>query len=359
MSFDILESIGALFPPGLTRQASTALNEPEGNVKSAIRSGSAALLAGVMGEATDPVRSRSLFQTLIGNQVDASIDRKLPAMLGDRSQFQSLQTSGETFIGSIFGSRANGVTNALSEVAGVKPSTAASLLATVAPVLMGLLKGRVLQGGLNAGGLSALLLGQRESLERAGLDDRLTGAMGFGSLSSMLSSFGRPEVARDVEDFRHPVDTPRAQRSQMRWWPWAVAAALIAVIAAALIGRFGDRARTSVAQSRTAERLVLASTSVYFDTGQTTLDEADRAAVSSIAQAAQASGHSVTLTGYTDPSGDRAQNEGIARDRANAVRTALIASGLPESKIVMQPPADVTGSGSDAQARRVEIATVR
>src|SRR5688500_802043 len=104
MSFDILESIGALFPSGVARQAGAVLGEPEANIQSAIRSGSTTLLAGLMGEATDPVRSRNLFQTIIGNGVDASVERKLPAILGDRNQFQTLQSSGESLIGSIFGS---------------------------------------------------------------------------------------------------------------------------------------------------------------------------------------------------------------------------------------------------------------
>jgi outer membrane protein OmpA-like peptidoglycan-associated protein len=359
MSFDILESIGAMIPSGVIRQAGSVLGEPESNIQSAIRSGSTTLLAGMMKETADPVRSRNLFQTIIGTGVDASIERKLPAILGDRNQFQALQSSGESLVGSIFGSKAGGITNALSQVAGVKPSTAASLLATVAPVLMGLVKGRVLQGGLNAGGLSALLLGQRESLERAGLDDRLTGAMGFGNLSGLLSSFNRSEAKREVEEFPRSA-VPSPQRGDRRWLPWALAAgALIAVAAAIMIGRSPDRrASAELAQSPTAERLMLASTSVYFDTDQTTLDDADQAALTGIAQAARESGRTVTLTGYTDASGDRTQNEDIARDRANAVRTALLSSGLPESQIIMKPPADVTGSGSDAQARRVEIATV-
>lgn len=362
MSFDILETIGGLVPAGVLRQAGSVLGEPEANIQSALRSGSTTLLAGAMGQTADPVRARHLFQTLLGTGVDSTIERKLPDILGDRNQFQGLQSTGESLIGSLFGSKAGGVTNALSQVSGVKPSTAASLLATLAPVLMGLLKGRVLQGGLNVGGLTALLQGQRDSLQRAGLDDRLTGAMGFPNLSSMLSSFTKPaaDVKGAVEDFRRPAAT-HVHHSERKWWPWAAAAAIAAVAIALMLGRTGERRNTTeLAQgtSATAERLMLASTSVYFDSGQTTLDEADQAAVSGIAQAARASGHSVTLTGYTDPTGDRMQNENIARDRANAVRTALVSSGLPEAQIIMKPPADVTGTGSDTQARRVEIATV-
>jgi len=63
----------------------------------------------------------------------------------------------------------------------------------------------------------------------------------------------------------------------------------------------------------------------------------------------------VELTGYTDKTGDAAQNEELAKNRAVAVKDALVAGGLSEASIAMKPPMFVTGSSNDAEARRVEI----
>jgi outer membrane protein OmpA-like peptidoglycan-associated protein len=97
--------------------------------------------------------------------------------------------------------------------------------------------------------------------------------------------------------------------------------------------------------------------SVYFETGQADLDAADRQNLKSVAEAAKVSGKPITLTGYTDPSGDQQQNESLAKDRAAAVRLALLSDGVADSQIIMKPPAAVTGSGTDAEARRVEVTT--
>jgi K(+)-stimulated pyrophosphate-energized sodium pump len=61
------------------------------------------------------------------------------------------------------------------------------------------------------------------------------------------------------------------------------------------------------------------------------------------------------VTGYTDQSGDPNQNLDLAKNRAAAVRDALVQEGVPASRVVMTPPTFVTGTGSADDARRVEI----
>lgn len=64
----------------------------------------------------------------------------------------------------------------------------------------------------------------------------------------------------------------------------------------------------------------------------------------------------MAVTGFTDRTGNPDQNLELAKERAQAVKDGLVAEGLNESEVVMKPPSFVTGSGSDAEARRVEIA---
>ena len=61
------------------------------------------------------------------------------------------------------------------------------------------------------------------------------------------------------------------------------------------------------------------------------------------------------VTGYADKRGSVERNRRIAEERAKAVRDALVAAGVEQDRIVMKAPATVTGSGTDADARRVEI----
>ena len=63
----------------------------------------------------------------------------------------------------------------------------------------------------------------------------------------------------------------------------------------------------------------------------------------------------VDITGYTDKTGNRDTNLELAKERAKAVRDALISAGIARERINMKPPAEITGGGSDREARRVEI----
>ena len=64
----------------------------------------------------------------------------------------------------------------------------------------------------------------------------------------------------------------------------------------------------------------------------------------------------ISVTGFADRSGDVPNNVALAKRRAAAVRDALVAEGIPAERIQLAPPQDVTGTGSDDEARRVEIA---
>jgi outer membrane protein OmpA-like peptidoglycan-associated protein len=66
------------------------------------------------------------------------------------------------------------------------------------------------------------------------------------------------------------------------------------------------------------------------------------------------------VTGFHDPQGNvtKAYNEALAQNRARAVRGALGVYGIPASRVVMERPQETTGTGSNDEARRVEV-TVR
>ena len=67
------------------------------------------------------------------------------------------------------------------------------------------------------------------------------------------------------------------------------------------------------------------------------------------------SGRKVFIAGFHDSRGDAAANAELARRRAMAVREALRSAGVPDSQVTLQKPQETAGSGSDAEARRVEI----
>ena len=64
----------------------------------------------------------------------------------------------------------------------------------------------------------------------------------------------------------------------------------------------------------------------------------------------------VDVTGYTDKTGADSRNTQLAKDRAKAVRAALVGQGVLPGQINLKPPASVVGATNDRDARRVEVA---
>ena len=66
-------------------------------------------------------------------------------------------------------------------------------------------------------------------------------------------------------------------------------------------------------------------------------------------------GKRLVLSGFHDATGDPAKNAEIAKKRAFAVRDALIGAGVTESSLELKKPEQSTGTGNNAEARRVEV----
>ena len=74
--------------------------------------------------------------------------------------------------------------------------------------------------------------------------------------------------------------------------------------------------------------------------------------------AAAKAGKRLVLSGFHDASGNAAINAELARKRALSVRDALVGAGVAESSMELKKPEESTGSGNDAEARRVEVTIV-
>ena len=164
MNFDILESLNSALGGPLLRQLSSSLGEPEDSTRTAARSIGPAVVAGLMAQAATPSGVSTLFRAVNDDRIDTGIVSKLPGILGNRGSLDSLRALGESLTGTVFGNRTGALTNALSQVSGVKPNTALMLLSTAVPMVFGMLRKNITHNGLDADGLTALLLRQRHSL---------------------------------------------------------------------------------------------------------------------------------------------------------------------------------------------------
>ncbi|WP_066269612.1 OmpA family protein [Hydrogenophaga palleronii] len=93
----------------------------------------------------------------------------------------------------------------------------------------------------------------------------------------------------------------------------------------------------------------------YFASGKSDLAPGALDALGEAIAAAKA-GKKLVLSGFHDATGDPAFNAELAKQRALVVRDALLGAGVAESSLELKKPEQTTGTGANAEARRVEVA---
>ena len=93
----------------------------------------------------------------------------------------------------------------------------------------------------------------------------------------------------------------------------------------------------------------------YFASGKSDLAGGGNEALATVVSAV-AAGKRVVISGFHDATGDPVKNAELAKQRAFKVRDALTALGVSADKIELKKPEQMLASGTDSEARRVEVA---
>jgi len=93
----------------------------------------------------------------------------------------------------------------------------------------------------------------------------------------------------------------------------------------------------------------------FFATGKADLAAGAAEALADVVKGV-AEGKKAVVSGFHDATGDAAQNAELAKNRALAVGEALKALGVAEDRIELKKPEETQASGTNAEARRVEVA---
>lgn len=92
----------------------------------------------------------------------------------------------------------------------------------------------------------------------------------------------------------------------------------------------------------------------FFATGKTEVAAGAQAALVAVVDGAKA-GKRVKVSGFHDATGDAAVNAELAKRRAIAVQQTLLGLGLEETQVELAKPEQTLASGSNDEARRVEV----
>ena len=368
MVSNILEMLASGAGKDLIGPASKLLGESESGVQSALGSLMPVLLGSMASKASSPSGAADLFRTVTGANVDTGILGNIAGALAGGASTDSLTSVGANLLGGLLGGsdKVSGLGSALASLAGIKSSSAGTLMSLAAPFLFSTIKKLISSNGLDANGLGNLLLGQKAHLAKANVDPRLATALGQTSFTSWLDKLPATlaTVAPAAAPVRPVVTAPAAPESSglMKWLPW-----LAALIGAFLLWQWlapkaPEPAKTvapapvAAPAPAPAPAPVVAALpkSVYFEVDKTDIGDEGKKAIEE-ALAAIGKDGKAAVTGYADKTGDPARNEELAKNRAKAVKEALVAAGLPEGNIEMRPPEFITDTTNDRAARRADI----
>jgi OOP family OmpA-OmpF porin len=250
----LLDSLTSLATPavGLIAQR---LGESNATVSRGLQASVASVLGGLATRTTDVRTAHRLFDLITSRENSTNVATDVTKLV-DSASPSTTSNLGASLLSTLFAGRVGSVGELISRAAGFKnPSSGASLLGMAAPLVLGFLGKRVRDTGMNLGGLTTMLAGERDSVlaaAPAGLATLLdTGPPARASYKEPVG--GTSERERSPA---YPVAATPTQSN--RWlWPLLGVAALLLIWLAVSRGR-----RPTVAALDTA----VSAGNVAFDT---------------------------------------------------------------------------------------------
>jgi outer membrane protein OmpA-like peptidoglycan-associated protein len=386
----------SLITPGVVSSASNYFGESSASTERGLSAAMASVMAGAtrLGSSdgglglSSLIREHAVSQDVLGNAA---------GLFTRGGAGSSLTSSGQQVLGDLFGSRTGEIASALESFAGIKSSTAGSMLSMAGPVVLGFLGRYQASQSLTSSGLASQLTSQRDSLTRY-LPPGVAGIAGVAAPLGTATASASQRTAPHMMGFASGTATTTHYGTERNRWllPLLLLAGLIA-LAAWLTTR--NRAPVPVASTParvvapTGVRLPNGSTlelapnsfnynlatflgngsaaelprtfifdRLNFPTGSAQLTADSAPTVASLASILKAYPNAaITLTGHTDNTGDAEANRKLSLDRANTVRDQLVSAGVDSNRITTEgygqdrPVVSNDSEQGRAQNRRTEL----
>ena len=395
MSFNLIETIKSLFNNNLISNSASSLGESEGGIQKALGGIVPLILSGVVAKAGSG-DAGGILGMVKNAAAGGGVLNSLRGMLDGGPASGSVVSKGMDMLRGLFGGNTGAVSNAISNYAGIKESSANSLLGLAAPVTLGKLGEHAVENNMDASSFSSFLSSQKSNILSAmpsGLS--LASIPGLGSLGALTADIRDRTTdvrSKTVETANYTRDRDEVKTGGTNWL-WPVLLILAAALAAwYFLGRGCNSADTTVTDDttttmttpldsdtvttttttlgneRTSTKVRLADgteidaytggvedqlvnclndasctagkdkwfdfDNLNFETGSAKLTAESQQQVNNIAAVLKAySKAKIKIGGYTDKTGDAATNKQLSQQRADAVLSAIKAGGANASQL--------------------------
>jgi len=183
---DILQELhGALGSSGM-QQIAAQLGTDPATARNAVTTALPVLIGALARNASDPQGAGALLGALQRDHAGGgALNDVMGAITGHASG------PGGSILGHVLGDRQAAVTQGVGQATGLGAQGAGTLLAMLAPLLLGALGRRQAQGGLDAGALAGMLATQRQATPLPG---------SLGAITRLLDADGDGSALDDVAD---------------------------------------------------------------------------------------------------------------------------------------------------------------
>ncbi|KAA2243132.1 OmpA family protein [Chitinophaga agrisoli] len=230
MSFDLLNTVKGLFTGDVISQAAGQLGESESGIQKAITGIVPAVLTGLLykaGSQGDPSGALQAAKDATGANSSGTLISSLQNNAG------GWLSKGTSLLQNLFGSKVSTLITSIATFAGIKESSASTLLNAATPATLGTVGQYAEDENLNAGGFLSFLNSQKDNILGAVPSGfNLAGLLGLGSLSELGRKLGGITAglgdagARATESIRQ---TGRRASGSPRWI-WSLLLILVAII---------------------------------------------------------------------------------------------------------------------------------
>ena len=399
MGINLLDIVKQQIMGSVAEKAASLLGESPAATSKALGAALPAVLGGVANQGTSISGAEELMKMFSGGQHDGSILDSVGSLLGGGSATQGLLSAGSGIVSSLFGNKAGGITDFLASHAGIKSSSASSLMSLAAPLIMGSI-GKQLGGGSSVASIMSLLSSQVPNIASA-LPAGMANVLGLSNLN-----LNPTPVMDRVKAVEQQVVQEASSFNFSKILPWLLLglAALIAfyffkscnskpdvpVVTAPVeapkmeapkvvekvkkmlklpngnieveAGTFLDKLYDEVTDNTLDPTKGIAFDHLNFATGSATISEDSKGQLDDLAKIMMAFPKvGISVDGHTDNVGDAASNLKLSKERASAVKKYLVSKGLADARILAEgfgstkPVGDNTTEAGRLANRRTEV----